>query len=68
MELNINLPWEQVKEKLKETNVELTDEDLAYAPGQEEDLFNRLGKKINMEPEHVKDWIESVASTKRIAS
>ena len=35
-ELNLQKPWEQVKETLKEINLELTDEDLAYQPGQED--------------------------------
>jgi hypothetical protein len=34
-----------VKETLKEINVELTDDDLMYQPGQEDQLLDRLGKK-----------------------
>ena len=37
--------WEEVREKLKETNIDLTDEDLAYEPGKEDELLERLQQK-----------------------
>ena len=45
--LNLASPWEEVKEKLKEVNSELTDEDLQYQPGGEDELLQRLSKKMN---------------------
>jgi hypothetical protein len=68
-ELNFNLqaPWEEIKEKLKEVNVELTDEDLRYEPGKEAELIDRLSKKMRKDAKQVKDFIEGVASTKSIA-
>ena len=66
--LTLNAPWEEVKEKLKEVNGELTDEDLEYAPGQETALLERLAKKMNRDVAAVKAWIESVAFTSGIAS
>lgn len=59
--LNLKQPWEQVKEKLKENDVSLSDEDLEFEPGQEDALLARLGKKLNKSPEEVKGLIESVA-------
>ncbi len=61
--LNINLPWEEVKEKLLESDPYLTEEDLYYEEGKEEELLERLAKKMGRTPEHVKGWIESVAFT-----
>jgi hypothetical protein len=61
--LNISLPWEDVKEKLLESDPYLTEEDLDYTEGQEEELLERLAKKMGRTPEHVKGWIESVAFT-----
>jgi hypothetical protein len=61
--LNISLPWEDVKEKLLESDPYLTEEDLEYKEGQEEELLERLAKKMGRTPEHVKGWIESVAFT-----
>ncbi len=66
--LTLNAPWEEVKEKLKEVNGELTDEDLVYEPGQETALLERLAKKMDRDVDAVKAWIESVAFTSGIAS
>ena len=66
--LKLASPWEEVKEKLKEVNSELTDEDLEYEPGQEEELLQRLSKKMNKDAAAVKAWIESVSFTDGIAS
>jgi hypothetical protein len=66
--LKLAVPWQEVKEKLKEANLDLTDEDLVYEPGQDEALVNRLAKKMNRDPEHIKGWIESVSSTTHRAS
>ena len=60
-QLKLDQPWEQVKEKIKEVKVELTDEDLDYQPGNEQALLDRLAKKMNRTPEEIKDWIESVS-------
>ena len=66
--LKLQAPWEEVKEKLKEINIELTDEDLVYKEGNDEELVQRLAKKLRKDPVAVKALIESVSSTKRIAS
>ena len=58
--LRLSSPWEEVREKLKETNINLTDEDLAYEPGQEDELLDRLQKKINRPKEEIRVLIESV--------
>ena len=45
IQLKLEAPWEEVKEKLKEVNGDLTDEELEYVPGQETVLLEGLGKK-----------------------
>jgi dihydroorotase len=67
-ELNLNGPWEEVKEKLKEIHNELTDEDLYYRPGQEKQLLQRLSRKLGKDIPAIKIWIESVSSNSGIAS
>ena len=67
-ELKLEAPWEEVKEKLKEVNLDLTDEDLVYQPGKADSLLNRLAKKMNRTPAEVKGWIESVSFNKGLAS
>ena len=53
--------WEEVREKLKETNINLTDEDLDYEPGKEDELLERLQQKINKPKKEIRELIESVA-------
>ena len=65
--LNINLPWEEVKEKLLEAEPHLTEADLANEKGNEEELFERLGKKMGRTSDQIKGWIESVAYTDGMA-
>jgi cytochrome c-type biogenesis protein CcmH/NrfG len=66
--LHLENSWELVKEKLKEQNVELTDEDLELRPGKEEELIDRLSTKLRKEPSAIKAWIESISSNKGKAS
>jgi uncharacterized protein YjbJ (UPF0337 family) len=66
--LKLEEPWDEVKEKMKEVNTSLTDEDLFYEEGKEDELLNRLSKKLKKSPEDVKGLIESVSFTKGKAS
>jgi uncharacterized protein YjbJ (UPF0337 family) len=65
--IKLNSSWEEVKEKIKETNPEITDSDLVIDHGNEEELFENLSKKLHKSIEEVKAWIESVSATKTIA-
>lgn len=65
--LKLAAPWEQVKERLKEVNADLSDEDLEYTEGEEMALLERIGKKIGRDTDHVKAWIESVSANERPA-
>jgi len=38
--------WDDVKGQLKQNYAELTDEDLTYADGKEDELFGRLQRKL----------------------
>ena len=38
--------WNEIKGKLKQKYAQLTDEDLNYVEGQEEDLVGRLQQKL----------------------
>ena len=66
--LQLEAPWETVKEKLKEINIDLSDEDLQYTPGNEQSLLERLAKKMNRDTGEIKAWIESVSANKGKAS
>ncbi len=67
-DLKLEAPWADVKELIKEINPQLTDEDLEYTAGSEDELLERLAIKMNRSKEHIKDWIESVSSNNGKAS
>lgn len=60
--LNLKSPWPEVKERLKENDIELTDADLDYQPGKEKELIERLARKMNKPPAQVREYIESVSA------
>ncbi len=62
--LKLQTNWEEVKERLKENDVTISDEDLQYEPGGEEELIKRLSAKMNKSPEDVKRYIESLSANK----
>ncbi len=55
-------PWDEVKEKIKEHHIDLTDDDLRFSPGQEDELLGRLQQKMGKSREEVIMLIESIAS------
>ena len=67
-QFKLEQPWEVVKENLKENNITLTDEDLDYKPGQEEQLLTRLEKKMDLSKERIKELIESISANEGRAS
>ncbi len=67
VKLKLEAPWEEVKERLKDNDITLTDEDLEYTPGKEEELLIRLEKKTNKSREQVIAYIESISSNNDLA-
>ena len=65
--LRLKAPWETVKERMKENDVNLTDEDLEYIPGKEEELIKRLEKVMKRSRAQVIAYIESIASNENLA-
>jgi uncharacterized protein YjbJ (UPF0337 family) len=55
--LQIKGSWHQVKGKLKQAYGDLTDNDLAYEEGKEEELFGRLQKRLGKTRDEVRDMI-----------
>jgi len=52
--------WNQIKGKMKEQYAELTDDDLTYQEGQEDQLIGRLQEKLGKSKQEIKDWIDSM--------
>ena len=51
---------EQAKGKLKQKYADLTDDDLLYAEGKEEDLYGRLQKKLGKTRQEVEKILEDL--------
>jgi hypothetical protein len=60
--LNLKSPWEEVRERLKENDITLTDQDLEYRPGSDDELIERLAVKMNKSRKETKEYIESVSA------
>ncbi len=58
--LKIKGNWNEVKGKLKQKYGELTDDDLAYVEGKEDELLGRLQKKTGKSKEQLIDEINKL--------
>ena len=65
--MRLEEPWEIVKERMKENDINLTDKDLEYIPGKEEELIQRLEKIMNRSRDQVIAYIESISSNEGLA-
>ena len=52
--------WNEVKGKLKQKYGQLTDDDLAFAEGKDDELLGRLQKKLGKAKEELRKEIESL--------
>ena len=52
--------WNEVKGKLKQQFAKLTDDDLAFAEGKEDELLGRLQKKLGKSKDEVRQMIEKL--------
>lgn len=53
-DLTLKGNWNETKGKLKQKYSELTDDDLTYAEGKEDELIGRLQKKLGKTKDEVK--------------
>lgn len=58
--LKLNGDWNQTKGKIKQAYGDLTDDDLTYEEGKDDELVGRLQKKTGKTKEDVIKWIESL--------
>ncbi len=58
--LKLKGTWNEVKGKMKQKYADLTDDDLLFEEGKDDELLGRIQKKIGKSKEEVKDWIESL--------
>jgi uncharacterized protein YjbJ (UPF0337 family) len=52
--------WNELKGKVKQSYADLTDDDLLYAEGKEDELLGRLQKKTGKTKEEVENWLNKL--------
>lgn len=60
VKLKISGSWKEIKGKLKQKYASLTDDDLLYEEGQEEELLGRLQRKLGGTIDDIKDEINGL--------
>ena len=58
--LNFKGSWNELKGKLKQKYAQLTDDDLAFAEGKEDELLGRLQQRLGRSKEDLRREIESL--------
>lgn len=52
--------WNEIKGKVKQAHGDLTDDDLKYEEGKDEELLGRLQQKTGKARDQVVDWLNSL--------
>lgn len=60
--------WNELKGKLKQQYSKLTDDDLLYVEGREDELVGRLQKSLGKTEAEVKEIIGSLSQTESVGS
>ncbi len=58
--LKIKGNWDELKGKLKQKYAKLTDDDLLFVEGKENELLGRLEKKLGQTKEEIRNAIEKL--------
>jgi uncharacterized protein YjbJ (UPF0337 family) len=52
--------WNEIKGKLKQSYGNLTDDDLVFAEGKDDELLGRLQKRLGKTKDEVREMIEKI--------
>jgi uncharacterized protein YjbJ (UPF0337 family) len=58
--LNLKGNWNEVKGKLKQKYGQLTDDDLTFAEGKEDEMLGRIQKRLGRSKEEVRQMVEQL--------
>lgn len=58
--LKLKGTWNELKGKAKQQYAELTDDDLLYEEGKEDELIGRVQKKTGKARDEVVDWLNKL--------
>ncbi|HEY0655063.1 MAG TPA: CsbD family protein [Chryseosolibacter sp.] len=59
-ELKLKGAWNEMKGKLKQKYGQLTDDDLTFAEGKEDELYGRLQQRLGKTKEEIRNEIEKL--------
>ena len=59
-ELRARSNWTETKGKIRQQYGHLTDDDLEYSEGKQEEWFGKIGDKIGKAAQDVKSWINGL--------
>jgi len=59
-DLKLKGTWNEVKGKVKQSYADLTDDDLLYEEGKEDELVGRLQQKTGKTRDQVVDWLNDL--------
>ncbi len=58
--LELKGKWNELKGKAKQQYADLTDDDLTYEEGKDDELLGRLQQKLGKTRDQVVDWLKSL--------
>jgi uncharacterized protein YjbJ (UPF0337 family) len=58
--LKLKGSWNEIKGKVKTKYAQLTDDDLSYEEGKDDELLGRIQKKVGKSKEELAKWIENI--------
>ena len=58
--LNLKGNWNETKGKLKQKFGQLTDDDLVFSEGKDDELLGRLQKRLGKTKENIRELIETL--------
>lgn len=58
--LKLNGSWNETKGKIKQTYGDLTDDDLTYEEGKDDELVGRLQTKLGKTKDEIVKWINNL--------
>lgn len=58
--LELKGKWNEWKGKIKQASADLTDDDLKYEEGKDEELLGRLQQKLGKTRDEVIEWLRSL--------
>ncbi|TCK85818.1 CsbD family protein [Albibacterium bauzanense] len=59
-DLKLKGAWNQIKGKVKQSYADLTEDDLLYEEGKEDELIGRLQNKIGKSRDEVVKWLNDL--------